>query len=575
MPYKTSFFRKTLILVLLILLSVIAVYSYSYQVSVNVVERELKNTSMRQMLFFLSQVESNATRLLNNSVILSLEPDIRGIIYLDGQRSYVENLLAKKNIEDKLILYRISSAWSNDIAIYSPVSKVGLSTYSVLEYKMSYPNQATALHWDYIPKSASNATNRFVWYTIDQAMPINNSDAARLVVEVSFYPENLVGMLDQFTTDMQGNPFFFSPDYPAITNRTGDSALIGELNRYLHDSSLTKDSDQMLIGLSGKEYMVSYVYSDILGWYLVDFMPMEDVLRPINKNKDIFWVIILALLVAGVGILSVVYRGVQIPIRELVHNVKMLKNGNYSVRLKGKPSNEFHYLYEQFNEMTEQIQNLIENVHAEKIRSREATVKQLQSQINPHFFYNCLTFIVSMARLGRNKAVENMAINLADYYRYTTRVENQNTTLGDELSLIHNYLAIQKLRREIDYEINVPEEMLKLPLPRLIIQPLVENSIIHGIEPMIGTGKIVISGQIDEGTARLAVEDNGVGLTQEKLHELRNKCVEPLTGEMGCGVWNVHQRLTYLYGSESGLFLDHSDLGGLKAVITWSAAGHG
>lgn len=95
-----------------------------------------------------------------------------------------------------------------------------------------------------------------------------------------------------------------------------------------------------------------------------------------------------------------------------------------------------------------------------------------------------------MSRLGENQAVEAMATNLGDYYRYTTRVERQNSTLKEELGLVNNYLTIQQLRQQINYDIQIPPEMLDLPIPRLLLQPLVENAIIHGLEPLVGRGEL-------------------------------------------------------------------------------------
>src|SRR5690606_39681649 len=120
--------------------------------------------------------------------------------------------------------------------------------------------------------------------------------------------------------------------------------------------------------------------------------------------------------------------------------------GYFSVRLNYSARNEFSLLFARFNIMAQRIQELIENVYEEKLRRREATLKQLQSQINPHFLYNCLFFIKNMARMKNEEAVVAMSLNLGEYFRYTTRLGNQTATLAEELSVIVNYLEIQNLR---------------------------------------------------------------------------------------------------------------------------------
>src|SRR5690606_3313573 len=123
--------------------------------------------------------------------------------------------------------------------------------------------------------------------------------------------------------------------------------------------------------------------------------------------------------------------------------------------------------------------------------------------------------IVSMSRLGENKAIEAMATNLGEYYRYTTRSENPESSLKDELGLVLNYLSIQKLRRKIEYEVDVPDSLLSETVPRLTLQPLVENAIVHGTEPSDRAGKIIITGRRTGDIISLIVEDNGNGMLEQ------------------------------------------------------------
>lgn len=574
MPYKISFFRRIVILVFLMLIPVIVVYSYSYSISVKVVETEIENSSMRQLNFFLGQVENNAAQLTSHSVLLSRESSIREVGHLQEITSFVDILMTKKLIEDKLALFSSSSPWKNNISVYSPSSETALSTYPVIDYIMDLPDEEQITRWNYFRGDDHHSEDRFNWYVTDPPAARNNLASANMIVEVSFTTENLMIMLDQFMTDRQGNPFFYAPGQDPIMNRKGDSETIRQLVDILHSRQLD-GADQEQMTIAGENYLVSYLPSASLGWYLVDFMPLDKVLQPINTNRNFFYIVIIILLILGISVSSIIYRNVQLPIRELMNNVQKLKRGNYSARLQTKPRNEFHFLFTRFNEMAEQIQQLIENVYTEKIRSREATVKQLQSQINPHFFYNCMFFIVSMSRLGQNKAVEAMATNLGDYFRYTTRVEKQTSNIREELGLVRNYLVIQQLRQQIEFEIQVPEEMLDLPLPRLTLQPLVENAIIHGLEPLEDTGRILINGYIGKEAVILSVEDNGIGMDDAALQELRRKSTESLTEEMGCGVWNVNQRLIYTYGGNSGLVMNRSIMGGLKAeLVMYKNGGH-
>lgn len=177
-----------------------------------------------------------------------------------------------------------------------------------------------------------------------------------------------------------------------------------------------------------------------------------------------------------------------------------------------------------------------------------------------------------MANLGDKEAVVAMSLNLGEYYRYTTRMENSMTTVREELKLVENYLIIQQLRiQRLHYEIDIPEEMMDLQIPRLLIQPIVENSVVHGIESQLQFGIVHIKGLLQNGLNRLIIDDNGSGLTKEELVKLRKSLAVPLDEHTGCGLWNTHQRLTQLYGGHSGLRFSASPspLDGFRTEIIW------
>ncbi len=173
--------------------------------------------------------------------------------------------------------------------------------------------------------------------------------------------------------------------------------------------------------------------------------------------------------------------------------------------------------------------------------------------------------------LDDRDSVVEMSQNLAEFYRYTTRVENQWVTVREELKMVSHYLSIQNLRMQrLEFEVSVPEEMMELRIPRLIVQPLVENAIIHGIEQNAAGGLIKITGGQDNVLNKIMVEDNGAGMTPEQIKHLHFQLGMPMSDEIGCGTWNVHHRLYYQFGEGSGLSFQQSPTGGVKAVIAWN-----
>ncbi|CAG7652325.1 hypothetical protein PAESOLCIP111_06503 [Paenibacillus solanacearum] len=374
----------------------------------------------------------------------------------------------------------------------------------------------------------------------------------------------------------EGDPFFYKTGFDPVVSSRPDSRKIGLLVEALNSDSPEAAHQTLghrVVRIEDRDYSVNYVQSAELGWYLVDYLPVETILRPITMSGTLFYVTFALLLMMGVAAALLLYRYVRKPIQRLMHAVQRMHKGDLSVRLQSRTNDEFDFLFQRFNRMAERIQELVEDVYEEKIRAREATLKQLQAQINPHFLYNSLFFIINTAKMGDNDSVVTMAQSLAEYYRYTTRLEEQSVPLREELGLVRHYLNIQNLRMQrLYYEIDVPEAMLDLKIPRLMVQPIVENAIVHGIEHQPGECLILISGTSKDGRYRLVVEDNGAGMTEEAMKELRGKLALPMDRHMGTGVWNVHQRLQYAYGAEAGLLLEASPLGGMRMTLVWQEA---
>jgi len=328
-----------------------------------------------------------------------------------------------------------------------------------------------------------------------------------------------------------------------------------------------------VVQLGGENYLVSSVKSSYLDWHLVDVVPLEQILGPISFSRNLFYLSMVLLFAVGISASILLYRNVQRPIRQLIKGLQSVQRGDYSVRISSNVRNEFSFLFYRFNDMSRQIQDLIENVLNEKLRSREATLKQLQAQINPHFLYNCLGYIINMAQMKEEEAVVSMAYNLSAYYRYTTRMERQTAALDEEIRLLVNYLDIQKLRNgRIDYTIEIPEEMLAQRVPPLMIQPIVENAVIHGVGKSYTSGEIRISGEISDGFCSIYIDDDGPGLEQGEYYALNLKMREQLREEMGCGLWNTNQRIIHQFGDKSSLCFKKSPLGGFRTEIIWEIA---
>lgn len=545
--YRT--FYSVLLLILLSTLVVMTMYTFSINTSLNTVRSDIQTNNLNRIRFVINSLDHNVAQLDMLATALETDSKVALLPSLDFMDSY-EQVRLILDLGDKINLQSFSEGWNNQVSIYSPIADKWIGSSPT---RQAPPTAASEDEWHYRPELQS-----FVTYRIHQGF----------TVQVSFPVANVREMLDRARTD-NNDPFFYRPDNGVIANLQSVSglteALLGALT-----PSLSQREGTEVVRIDGTSYMVNYLKSDTLDWYMIDYLPLDEALQPIVKTRNYFYAACVALLLGGIGLSLFLYRKVQVPIVTLLKGVRLLKHGDFSFRIKRVSHNEFDYLYENFNDMAAQIEDLIEKVYKEKIVSREAMVKQLQAQINPHFLYNCLFFINNMTRLGNDEAVTAMTQNLAEYFRYSTRLDEPQTTLEKELGVVENYLRIQSLRMErLRYEIHVPDSMKRLPVPKLLLQPLVENGIIHGIEKKQSSGMLRIQGFAEEDQYRLIVEDDGRGMTEGQIQELIERIKQPLDESMGCALWNIRQRMEIYFEATAGMEIKPSDLGGLRVTLRW------
>lgn len=550
MRKRSSTFYNMIFLTLFLFACILSVYTYSINSSLDTVRNDIQNNSQNQLRFVINNMDHNIEQL--NMLITALDRDrtVSLLSSVDVMDSY-DQIKLQQDLSEKMNLQSFSEGWSNQIAIYSPVLQRWIGAPVI----KAAPFESSVFDWN-----LDEAQYNFIKYKKEPDFWI----------QVAFPKNNMIALLDNAKLERQSDPFFYSPYKKPIYNSSSDTAIANLIIEWISKQSLDVYGSK-IITVNNKNYFVNYVQSKTTKWYLVDYTLLDEALLPIVKSRNLFYMACFVLLISMFVISLFLYRKIQIPLTDLMKGVRFLKQGNFSFRINRKAGNEFSYLYENFNEMAEQIEELIEKVYKEKIISREALLKQLQAQINPHFLYNCLFFINNMVRLGNTDAITAMTQNLAEYFRYTTRMYETMTTLEKEISVIRKYLAIQSLRMDrLNYDIQIPANMNGLLIPKLLLQPLVENSIIHGIEKKQAASMVRIVGSEDEDTYRITVEDDGKGLTEEQIKELLQKIKLPLDESMGCALWNIQQRLNVYFTSPSGMEISKSQLGGLGVTLFWN-----
>lgn len=256
-------------------------------------------------------------------------------------------------------------------------------------------------------------------------------------------------------------------------------------------------------------------------------------------------------------------RSITKPIRYLGRITEQVSQGDLTIRSKIENGAEVKILSDSLNQMIQRISDLFETVKIEQKNLREAELELLQIQINPHFLYNTLDTIIWLAEAGKHKEVVSTVGALSDFFRSSLNQGKDIITIEEETIHFTCYLKIQQVRYQdiLDYEINIPQSLGKYLIPKITLQPLIENALYHGIKNKRGKGKIVISGREEEDKCVLIVEDNGIGMTEDRLQQVI-ECMNGngLTKNDFYGLYNVNERIQLKFGENYGIGL-HSIFG--------------
>lgn len=301
-----------------------------------------------------------------------------------------------------------------------------------------------------------------------------------------------------------------------------------------------------------------------LGLHALLYRPIsqiEETIAPMMKGMII--ICVLGVLAAGL-LLTHFTRVIVRNIEKLTLNMQEVKKGNLEVTVASDAQDEIGELIRGFGNMVEYIKTLIEEVYEGRISLKEYEMKALQAQINPHFLYNSLSLINWKAIEADEKDISKITLALSKFYRTALNKGNNVLPLEDEISNVKSYLDIQLMMHdyEFDVEIDIDESMYFYDTPNLILQPLIENAIDHGIDLKTdGRGKITIRGWQDENNMYLSVEDNGAGMEEAVANAILTR------KSKGYGVRNVNDRIRLIYGPEYGLTIESKVGQGTKITI--------
>lgn len=367
-------------------------------------------------------------------------------------------------------------------------------------------------------------------------------------------------IIDKEAQEKLSDIIALTTEYEAVLKRVFESSEEDKLS----ETALKKDRSRKI---------AAWIQGSVAELISAELIYQQDVKHELNKNANIIGIMVYGIIIL-LGISGTIYalaysNRVGGDISNLAHTARKIADGDlYIDEFATKSRDEILILAESFNYMVSQIKKSIESIEEKaKIENKlkeqeiktleyssllnEAELRFLQSQINPHFLFNTMNTIGSMARAQKADNIKKMIESVADILRYNLKKLDQTVTLAEEYSIVRNYVFIQETRfgGKIEFSFDVDENALVYKVPSMILQPFIENAIIHGLEPMEDKGVLELKILETNEGIEIYIKDNGAGMDENTLDDILNNR-EKYSGasRMGIGVNNVIRRLELTYG---------------------------
>lgn len=480
-----------------------------------------------------------------------------GLIGSDYERR--EALLS---VQAKLAQLQWSSQLVSGITLYIPYSGYVITPSSISDFKQE--DEQKVYGWLKEPgKLTYDGTSLYM--TAADA-PVADGSLPFFMLYIAIDQSVIRNTLkDLNQTD--GSSFWYQPEYELLLYDSQDKKEMSDMVLASLEEMFGEADSLHTIRLGGRSYLVSVSAPGTLG-RLIQYYQEENVMSDLFRYSGYFSAFVLAAIALTVLMSGYVERLIHRPLRKLNAAFGVLQGGNMDISIRHDVQDEFGYLYEGFNHMARELKRLIEEVYVQKDLKQKAELKQLQAQINPHFLYNSFFALSRRIKRGDMENAEIMADYLGTYFRFLTRITADVVPLSLEMEHAESYAMVQGARFasriKVDWE-TLPKRFEGLLVPRLIVQPLLENAFSHGLEDKEEDGLLRLSYEIRGRSLYIHVEDNGEA-KEEQIAALRERLREDYHGEI-TAISNIHRRLKSYYKGKSGLEAGRSAMGGIRVSI--------
>lgn len=402
---------------------------------------------------------------------------------------------------------------------------------------------------------------------VRKIIDIKKSDAIGIIVIEVNLNDMFANHLKNIEQDSESNIFILNEEGKIIYNNISENEVNKNFDPEIFAGISNMKSGSFQEKFNGKASLITFDTSSFTNWKVVNIISRNELIKGIDNVRNNSISVGIVLIVVAFAFSLIISNGIVNPIRKLRKMIGKVEEGNFDQTIDVAQYDEIGMLSQSFNRMSRRLKELISQIYTKEEEKRKAEIVALQAQINPHFTYNTLGVIKQMAVIQKTQGISKMVDSLVNLLQASAKYKEEFITVEEELKLIKSYIYIQETRYCGKFIVNYDydETALACKTLNLILQPIIENAIFHGINNKNGIGKISISVKIINSSLQYVIEDDGIGMSQEHIDKVFQ---EDKSSFERLGVYNVNKRIKLYFGDDYGVTIRSWLNEGTRVMIT-------
>lgn len=559
---------------IIIIILVVGIGAFSYSYSSNSIEKKIQSANVQIIDQINKNMEFKFTQIKNIMLIPYNYSDYIAGVNIYSKMSDLDKITFQRKMNDYFFRYFFINPIS-DLENFYIYTNTGTMIFSSSGIKQDInPREFSRLDW--VKKTIKKNGRIYFSHAREETVGGRNEriySTSIMIKDISLRTNFSIVKADLNFDEISK---IFSN---GIIGNKSETTIVDEVGKVIYSTGnrkLSSDFDKDVVSkihntngtfwirTSKGEYMVSYTKSGISGWNIISMIPKGDIFDASTQIKRMtIFISIIGLILTGM--ISFIFSlKITKPLLKLNKMIDRVKKGDLSIRMEPISEDEIGKIYSTINELIVEVNSLIENKYIYQIKEKQYELNLLYAQINPHFFYNTLDTIKVMADSKEIENVSQMITLLGDMFRYGVRDINDQVTVRQELDYVEDYLKICRFRfgQKVDFSIEVDESIMDYKITRLILQPIIENCMLHGRYPGRNKLFIHVNGWRNQNNLVFVIKDDGIGMDEETLLKVRQAFKLEIGTSTGnsqgsrIGLVNINNRLRLLYGEKD--FIDVS-----------------